>query len=341
MSRTNRCDQILPADFDQPGTLEPVLCHVVSRCVRGIRLLGDRGVEGCLPCPREACSDRLAMLAGSYAVKVVGHAFMENHLHGLLRLDPQLASLWLPIEVVHRWFAAHPDRSLTRKSERERAAACVILAADDAWVKEHRARLCSVSWFMKAWKQSLAIWINKRDQQGGTVFQERFGLTVVADEAAAVAVLAYIDLNPFAAGLGVEPADGCFTSLEARVESHREELQGVGQVRGGPQVRKQDAKQRETRRLRVVGVRRWQGQVKFGAGCDRRADGTASLRANLKAGPLKLWLSFGDYLRFLERYAQKVREGKRRLTGDLRTALATLAEELDVLHPPVWPPVPG
>ena len=280
------------------------------------------------------------MLAGSYAVTVVGHAFMENHLHGLLRLDPQQASLWLPLEVVHRWFAAHPDRSLSRKSESERAAACAILAADEAWVKEHRARLCSVSWFMKAWKQSLAIWINKRDQQGGAVFQERFGLTVVADEAAAVAVLAYIDLNPFAAGLGVEPADGCFTSLEARVESHREELQEAGQVCRGAKRGSQNAEQLKARRLRVSGVRRWQGEVQFGAGCDRRADGTASLRANLKAGPLKLWLSFGDYLRFLERYARKVRNGKRRLTGDLRTALAALAEEVDALHPSVWP-VPG
>ncbi len=327
----------MTVDFDQPGSLEPVLCHAVSRCVRGIRLLGDCGPDGLLPCPREACSDRLATLAGSYAVEVVGHAFMENHLHGLLRLDPRLASLWPPIEVVERWFAVHMDRALSRKSDAERAAAYAVLAADEVWVKEHRARLCSVSWFMKAWKQSLAIWINKRDQQGGAVFQERFGLTVVADEAAAVAVLAYIDLNPFAAGLGVEPADGCFTSLEARVESHRGELEEAGQGCGQPAGGRKQAENREARRSRVAGVMRWQGRVCFGAGCDRRADGAAGLRANLTAGPLKLWLSFGDYLRFLERYARKVREGKRRLTGDLKTALSTLTEELDALHPRVWP----
>ena len=78
MSRTNRCDQIVPADFDRPATLEPVLCHAVSRCVRGIHLLGGRGADEFLRCPRAACSDRLAMLAGSYAVTVVGHAFMET-----------------------------------------------------------------------------------------------------------------------------------------------------------------------------------------------------------------------------------------------------------------------
>ena len=130
MSRINRCDQVYPADFGVPGTLEPVLCHVVSRCVRGIHLLRGGEMEDSMDCPREACSDRLAVLTHSYAAETVGHASMENHLHGLLRLDPQLAVLWTELEVGERWLAVHPDRGLSRISDAERAVSVEQLAAD-------------------------------------------------------------------------------------------------------------------------------------------------------------------------------------------------------------------
>ena len=123
MSRVNRRGQLPPADFDRPGTLEPLLCHAVSRCLRGIHLLRENAEGGTRGCPRQARSVRLAALCLGYAVEPVGHAFVENHFHVLLRADPQVAACWTPREVVERWLVVHPDRGLSRKTPVEREAA--------------------------------------------------------------------------------------------------------------------------------------------------------------------------------------------------------------------------
>jgi hypothetical protein len=40
---------------------------------------------------------------------------MDNHLHLLLRIDPEVASNWSDSEVVERWFRLFPPRGSDRK----------------------------------------------------------------------------------------------------------------------------------------------------------------------------------------------------------------------------------
>jgi hypothetical protein len=63
--------------------------HRVSRCVRQAFLLGERDDN-----QREWLENRLEELADIYAVAVGGFSMMENHLHVLLRLDPEVAQAW-------------------------------------------------------------------------------------------------------------------------------------------------------------------------------------------------------------------------------------------------------
>jgi hypothetical protein len=63
--------------------------HCVSRCVRQAFLLGEGDHNR-----REWLENRLEELAEIFAVAVGGFAVMHNHLHVLLRLDPEVAQGW-------------------------------------------------------------------------------------------------------------------------------------------------------------------------------------------------------------------------------------------------------
>jgi Transposase IS200 like len=63
--------------------------HCVTRCVRRAFLLGDGDHNR-----MEWLENRLEELAEIFAMAVGGFAVMNNHLHLLLRLDPEVAQAW-------------------------------------------------------------------------------------------------------------------------------------------------------------------------------------------------------------------------------------------------------
>ena len=63
--------------------------HCVTRCVRRAFLLGEGDHNR-----REWLENRLEELADIFAVAVGGFSVMNNYLHLLLRLDPEVAQAW-------------------------------------------------------------------------------------------------------------------------------------------------------------------------------------------------------------------------------------------------------
>ncbi len=57
---------------------------------------------------------------------VGGFAILDNHLHLLVRLDPQVAKGWSDEDVVRRWGRLFPPRDKTRQT----------LPVTDAWVQD-------------------------------------------------------------------------------------------------------------------------------------------------------------------------------------------------------------
>ena len=92
------------------------------------------------------------------------------------------------------------------------------LAGDPRWVEEFRGRLSSLSWFMKCLKEPLAKMANKEDGCTGAFWEGRFKSVALLDEESLLATAAYIDLNPFAAGLSATPESSEHTSLHERIE---------------------------------------------------------------------------------------------------------------------------
>ncbi len=74
---------------------------------------------------------------------------LDNHLHLLVRLDPDVAAAWSDEEVVRRWGRLFPPRNKSRKPSPVSNAWMEWRLNDAAWVVKARERLQSLSWFMR------------------------------------------------------------------------------------------------------------------------------------------------------------------------------------------------
>jgi hypothetical protein len=187
--------------------------HCVSRCVRKAFLLGEGDDNRKL-----WLENRLAELAEIFAVAVGGFSVMDNHLHVLLRLDPDVAQAWSDLEVVQRWGRLFPPRDKSGQPMPVTQHWIQCRLEDAQWIATVRQRLQNLGWFMKCLKEPLSRLANRQDKTRGTFFEGRFKSVAVVDEEALLKICVYIDLNPVAAKVTKTPETGAFTSIKQRVE---------------------------------------------------------------------------------------------------------------------------
>lgn len=184
--------------------------HCFSRCVRQAFLLrqGDKR--------KQWIEDRLREVVQAFAVSVGSFAILDNHFHLLLRLDPAVAAGWSAEEVVSKWAQLHPPRH-KRKVVPITAEWLAEEVKNTERVEMLRSRLCSLGWFMKEVKEPLARLANREDGCKGAFFEGRYKSIALLDEQSLLAVSAYIDLNPVAAGIAQMPESSPFTALNRRI----------------------------------------------------------------------------------------------------------------------------
>ena len=192
--------------------------HCVTRCVRRAFLLGEGPHDR-----KEWIENRLEELAQIFAVAIGGFSVLDNHLHLLLRLDPDVANGWSDEEVVRRWGRLFPPRDKSRQPLPVTNDWVQWRLKDVRWVATARERLQSLSWFMKCLKEPLSRLANRQDQTRGTFFEGRFKSVAILDEESLLATCAYIDLNPVAAGIVQVPEMSPHTSIKTRVEHAAEQ----------------------------------------------------------------------------------------------------------------------
>jgi len=147
-----------------------------------------------------------------------GVSVMDNHLHLLLRLDQDVAKAWSDEEVVRRWGRLFPPRDKSRQPLPVPEGWVQWRLKDSDWVATARERLQSISWFMKCLKEPLSRLANRQDKVRGAFFEGRFKSVAILDDEALLAIGAYIDLNPVAAGIAEAPETSNYTSIKMRVE---------------------------------------------------------------------------------------------------------------------------
>ena len=200
-------------DLANPGWV-----HCISRCVRRAFLTGKDPVSGRdLSHRRQWAEDRLKELAATFACDVAAFAVMSNHVHIVVRMQPEAVATWSSVEVATRWAAIFGTRLPRSSDGRVRSEVIDRLSRDAAWIEERRRRLSDLSWFMRAFSESIAVRANAEDECRGRFWEGRFTSVAILDQAALIACMAYVDLNPVRAGIVDRPEQGRCTSFRQRV----------------------------------------------------------------------------------------------------------------------------
>jgi len=197
--------------------------HCTARCVRQARLCGaDEGSGRNYDHRKEWVRERLQELAGVFAVDVLGYAAMSNHLHSIVRTQPAVAAGWGDEEVARRWLVLCPSKRMRQAGERQPATADLGAVLErPGRVAELRRRLSSLSWFMRCLDEHLARRANREDGCTGRFWEGRYKCRALADEAAVLTALVYVDLNPIRAGVAATPEESAWTSAWERIGARR------------------------------------------------------------------------------------------------------------------------
>ena len=199
--------------------VRPGWTHVISRCVRKAYLCGGR--DGRWDYRRQWVEDRLAELTTVFAVEIAAYAVMSNHVHAVVRMSPEIAASWSADEVVERWLRVFGKNAERMVVNGEREPMTQALVANAAWIAERRARLASLSWLMRAFKEPLARRANLEEKCSGRFWEGRFTSVPLLDQAALVACMAYVDLNPIRARMATTPESSACTSVRQRAQARQ------------------------------------------------------------------------------------------------------------------------
>jgi len=193
--------------------------HCVSRCVRKAYLCGtDKSTGQSYEHRRGWVEDRMLSLANVYAIDICAYAVMSNHTHLVLYINQDEAKNWSIKQVLERWHSLHKGTQFTEKYLREEAMAEFELASVYKSCETYRERLTDISWFMRELNESIARMANKEDKCTGRFWEGRFKSQALLDEAALVACMAYVDLNPVRARMERTPEVSKHTSIKTRIE---------------------------------------------------------------------------------------------------------------------------
>lgn len=193
--------------------------HLINRCVRRTYLCGkDRKSGKDYSHRKQWIRDRLEVLAGIFAVDILGFAVMSNHLHVVVRTRPDVVKTWSDDEVALRWWNLFPQRREKDGSPAEPTESELNHIRNDvSALKEKRRRLSNVSWFMKCLSEPIAKRGNREEEVSGHFWEARYKAQPLLDEMAIAACMAYVDLNPIRAGVASTPETSEFTSVQERI----------------------------------------------------------------------------------------------------------------------------
>lgn len=154
-----------------------------------------------------------------FAIDIAAYAVMSNHYHAVLRIDSARAQARSDEQVLQRWTQLFTGPLLVQRywSPIRAQMGQAELEKVQEMAGTLRARLQDLSWFMRVLNESLARQANAEDACAGRFWEGRFKSQALLDERAALAAMAYVDLNPVRAGMAATPEEPDYTSIQERL----------------------------------------------------------------------------------------------------------------------------
>lgn len=196
--------------------------HLVSRCclqsfllhsgekAKFLKMLGD-----------------VAYFSG---VEILSFCIMDNHVHILAHVLPcPEITVDILLDRCARLYGDEEAKSLKIRWERMSKGKLAYMAEVEQ--AKLRARMGDISRFMQCLKQRYSIWYGKNHGKTGTIWQGRFGSTLVeGSDKALSAVSAYIDLNPVRAGITEDPSEYKWSGFGKAMHTDLEAMRGLARI---------------------------------------------------------------------------------------------------------------
>ncbi len=193
--------------------------HCVSRCVRRAFLCGKGPLSSkSYEHRRLWIEKRMHELARIFAINLCGYAVMPNHYHAVLYVDSVAARQWSVIEVIERWHKLFHGNLLSQRYCQGETLGSAESAVLNDCVETWRLRLMDISWFMRVLNEGVARRANAEDNCTGRFWEGRFKSQALLDEAALIACMAYVDLNPIRAKMAKTLETSVHTSIQKRTK---------------------------------------------------------------------------------------------------------------------------
>lgn len=199
--------------------------HVISRVVdrRKVFQAGDK----------EVFRKIMRSLEAFTGVRVVTYCLMSNHFHLLLDVPDRET---LPPLTEEELLAVLPllHDSLTVLGVAQEFARARE-SDNEAWHQEildrYEYRRGDLGYFLKDLKQRVTLYMNKRLNRTGTLWEGRYKSVLIEGcETALITVAAYIDLNPVRAGMVKNPEDYRWSGYAEAVSGAKRARSGLGTV---------------------------------------------------------------------------------------------------------------
>lgn len=198
--------------------------HLVNRCALQHYLFSDEDKRVFIAMMR-----RVAAFCG---LDILTHCVMSNHYHILIHVPvPKSLSEKELLSRIGILYGAAREKEMRLRWDAYRKENLVQVLEKE---QNHlRQRMFDISPFMKSLNQRFSVWYRAHHKgHSGTLWESRFGSTLVEGNGSLAAVAAYIDLNPIRAGLVKAPEDYAYSGYGAAMNGDSEALSGLFGVYG-------------------------------------------------------------------------------------------------------------
>ena len=180
----------------------------------------------------------MRVLSSVFSVSICAYSVMRNHYHMVVKLIPKESAAWSDDEVFRRWATLFRGPLLVQDYLAGKALSEIEQDSLVSMASVYRARLASLSWFMKCLNEPIARRANTEDECKGHFWEARFHSQPLYSKRSLLMAMAYVDLNPVRAGVASTPEESAFTSIRLRLQENLAgtniDTPGIGNERANP-----------------------------------------------------------------------------------------------------------